>query len=357
MARINPPTHQPWTGTLINGMLSRRYGKPFPALELLGHNPSYPPDCGFFSSIFGPGKTKLPRQTKLLVTQLVAELNRCAFCADLGKRLAQDERHNLEKIAHVLEFETQPEWFTRAERAALRYALEATQVMARVTDETFAELKHHFSEREILELTVAIATENFYNRLNAPLEIESLRVNVGFAIRLEHVRPYRTCRLPEASEGQRRRWQSQVPERIPEHRPLPRQNRIEQQKTGRSRWQQEGIALLSCDGKDWEPVRKHQDQENSPDEIWRDHAKNRKNPSHVVRPEVAVACCQHAQWQAQQDHQQAIGQHQLERRWEELAEVGRDRTARVQTHAEIALRESAHELEVLQRQWAVQVQF
>jgi alkylhydroperoxidase family enzyme len=42
-----------------------------------------------------------------------------------------------------------------------------------VSDETFAELKKHLSEREILELTVAVATENFYNRLNAPLEIES----------------------------------------------------------------------------------------------------------------------------------------------------------------------------------------
>ncbi len=45
--------------------------------------------------------------------------------------------------------------------------------MARVTDETFTELKQHFSECEILELTVAVASEKFYNRLNAPLEIES----------------------------------------------------------------------------------------------------------------------------------------------------------------------------------------
>jgi alkylhydroperoxidase family enzyme len=173
MARINPPTYQPWIGSLINGMLSKRYGKPFPALALLGHNPSYPLGYGFFSSIFGLGKTKLSRQTKLLVTQLVAELNGCAFCVDLGQRFAQDEHHNLEKIAHVLEFETRPEWFTPAERAALKYTLEVTQVMARVSDKTFTELKQHFSEREILELTVAIATENFYNRLNAPLEIES----------------------------------------------------------------------------------------------------------------------------------------------------------------------------------------
>ena len=173
MPRINPPARQPLLGSLINSMLARQYGKRFPALELLGHHPLYPLGYGFFSSIFGIGKTKLPHQTKLLVTQLVAEINGCAFCADLGKRFARDARHDLEKISRVLEFDHRADLYTPLERAALQYALEATQVMARVSDKTFLELKKHFSEREILELTVAVATENFYNRLNAPLEIEA----------------------------------------------------------------------------------------------------------------------------------------------------------------------------------------
>ena len=44
---------------------------------------------------------------------------------------------------------------------------------ARVSEETFAEVRAHFSEREILELTVAVATENFYNRLTGPLEVQA----------------------------------------------------------------------------------------------------------------------------------------------------------------------------------------
>ena len=172
MPRIQPPSRQPFFGVVINTLLQKRYGKPFPALALLGHNPAYPLGYGFFSSVFGLGKTKLSRQTKLLVTQLVSELNGCAFCADLGKRFAQDEQQDIEKISCVLGFETHPV-FSSAERAALRYAFEVTQVTARVSDETFATLQQHFSEREILEITVAVASENFYNRLNAPLEIES----------------------------------------------------------------------------------------------------------------------------------------------------------------------------------------
>jgi alkylhydroperoxidase family enzyme len=172
MARINPPAKQPWFGQFLNTILSRRYGKPFPAVALLGHNPSYPFAYAIFSNNFGLGKTLLRREIKVLATQLVAELNGCAFCIDLGQRFAQDEKLNLEKIRFVLEFETH-QVFTALERAALRYVFEATQVGARVSDKTFQELKKYFSEREILELTVAVATENFYNRLNAPLEIES----------------------------------------------------------------------------------------------------------------------------------------------------------------------------------------
>jgi len=63
--------------------------------------------------------------------------------------------------------------FSPAEQAALAYATDVTAVGARVADATFASLRRHFSEREIVELTVAIAAENMFNRLNAPLEIES----------------------------------------------------------------------------------------------------------------------------------------------------------------------------------------
>jgi alkylhydroperoxidase family enzyme len=103
--------------------------------------------------------------------QLVAQHNNCAFCMDLSKRMAKDQRQNLEKLDNVLEFATDPRFSSR-ERAALAYALEATQNV-HVQNSIFAELQQHFSEREIIEITVAAATENFYNRIAAPLEIAS----------------------------------------------------------------------------------------------------------------------------------------------------------------------------------------
>jgi len=42
-----------------------------------------------------------------------------------------------------------------------------------ITDEQFAALRRHFSEREIVELTAQAAFENFRARFNRTLRIES----------------------------------------------------------------------------------------------------------------------------------------------------------------------------------------
>jgi alkylhydroperoxidase family enzyme len=43
----------------------------------------------------------------------------------------------------------------------------------RVSDELFARLRSHFDEAQIVELTAAIALENFRSKFNVPLGIES----------------------------------------------------------------------------------------------------------------------------------------------------------------------------------------
>jgi alkylhydroperoxidase family enzyme len=43
----------------------------------------------------------------------------------------------------------------------------------RVDDATFAELRRHFDERAIVEITWLAAVENYFNLINLPLGIES----------------------------------------------------------------------------------------------------------------------------------------------------------------------------------------
>jgi alkylhydroperoxidase family enzyme len=62
--------------------------------------------------------------------------------------------------------------FTPRERAALAWAEMVTISPNDITDEQFAELRQHFSEREVVELTVQAAFENFRARVNRSLRIE-----------------------------------------------------------------------------------------------------------------------------------------------------------------------------------------
>ena len=71
-----------------------------------------------------------------------------------------------------------PEWrqsrrFSELERVALEYAEAMTITGQRVSDELFARLRSLFDEGQIVELTAAVALENFRSKFNVPLGIEA----------------------------------------------------------------------------------------------------------------------------------------------------------------------------------------
>ena len=63
--------------------------------------------------------------------------------------------------------------FSDAERVALEYAEVMTITGQRVTDELFRRLKVFYDEAQIVELTAAVALENFRSKFNVPLGVEA----------------------------------------------------------------------------------------------------------------------------------------------------------------------------------------
>jgi alkylhydroperoxidase family enzyme len=63
--------------------------------------------------------------------------------------------------------------FSRRERLALDYAERMTRTGEKISDDFFAELRAEFSEAEIVELTAAIALENFRSKFNPALGVEA----------------------------------------------------------------------------------------------------------------------------------------------------------------------------------------
>ncbi|HUG37539.1 MAG TPA: hypothetical protein VML54_11345 [Candidatus Limnocylindrales bacterium] len=77
-----------------------------------------------------------------------------------------------EKIRQV------PTWresalFSPLERLALEYAECITITGQKVTDELFGRLRERLSEAQVVELTAAVALENFRSKLNPALGIAS----------------------------------------------------------------------------------------------------------------------------------------------------------------------------------------
>lgn len=106
-----------------------------------------------------------------LVKHHVASINNCSFCIDINQRAAIDKKIYTEKFKHMHNFETS-DLFIEKERVAFRY-VEATTREKFVSDELFADMKKHFNDTEIVEITYLCAMENFYNCMNIPLGIES----------------------------------------------------------------------------------------------------------------------------------------------------------------------------------------
>ena len=63
--------------------------------------------------------------------------------------------------------------FSPMERDALEYAEKMTITGEKVADELWARLRTHFSESQLVELTAAVALENFRSKFNVPLGVES----------------------------------------------------------------------------------------------------------------------------------------------------------------------------------------
>ena len=91
---------------------------------------------------------------------------------DINSAVGRDAGITDEQLGDLAAFETSPH-FDRREKAALRYAEGMTHTPAEVADAVFTEIRALFTSEQIVELTAAIALENFRARFNCALKVES----------------------------------------------------------------------------------------------------------------------------------------------------------------------------------------
>ncbi|MDX2006421.1 MAG: carboxymuconolactone decarboxylase family protein [Meiothermus sp.] len=146
------------------------YGKSFNQIGAIAHNRSF--ILPFLQmSAFSQGKTQLSPQVRAMAMSLAAELNGCGWCMDFGAYQAHKANVPAEKQRHLLNFADSPT-FTEQERVALEYAQTLCSPGAPISAALGQKLRQHFSEQEVVELTVAVAAEKFFNTVNGALGIE-----------------------------------------------------------------------------------------------------------------------------------------------------------------------------------------
>jgi len=94
-----------------------------------------------------------------------SQINGCAFCLDMHTKDARAAGEAEQRLYTLSAWRETP-FFTERERAALAWTEAVTRVAAtHVPDEIYEAVRQHFTEKELVDLTLAIVAINGWNRL------------------------------------------------------------------------------------------------------------------------------------------------------------------------------------------------
>ena len=94
-----------------------------------------------------------------------SQINGCAFCIDMHWKDARAAGESEQRLYGLNAWKESP-YYTDCERAALAWTESLTLVCStHVPDEVFAEVKKHFSDKEIVDLTYMVSAINAWNRI------------------------------------------------------------------------------------------------------------------------------------------------------------------------------------------------
>src|SRR5688500_3572747 len=100
--------------------------------------------------------SNVDRGFKRLVAHVASRAAGCRYC--MAHTICGAAHLGIEetKLAAIWDYQSSP-LYTEAERAALNFAFAASVVPNAVTDESFAELRKHWDEEQIVEIVGTIA--------------------------------------------------------------------------------------------------------------------------------------------------------------------------------------------------------
>ncbi len=108
----------------------------------------------------------LPKRYLEIAIVVVSKLNECDYCVAHHKPFLAVEGISPAGIDHLLDADN-PE-LDAVDRLVVAYARVAWETPNRIPPRLFTQLREHFSEAQIVELTLRITLCGFFNRFNEP---------------------------------------------------------------------------------------------------------------------------------------------------------------------------------------------
>lgn len=110
-------------------------------------------------------RTRLNRGLVELVKLRTSLLNGCAYCADMHTKVARSQGETEQRLNALSVWRDSP-FYSERERAALAWTDAVTFISVdHVPDDVYDFARQHFTEKELVDLTVAIVAINGWNRL------------------------------------------------------------------------------------------------------------------------------------------------------------------------------------------------
>jgi AhpD family alkylhydroperoxidase len=111
------------------------------------------------------GKSSIEKPLAELVRLRASQINGCAFCVDMHTTDARKGGDTDRRLSTVVVWRETP-FFTDRERAALEWTEAVTLVSQdHIPDAVWEAVKPHFTEEEIVDLTLLVSAINSWNRL------------------------------------------------------------------------------------------------------------------------------------------------------------------------------------------------
>lgn len=112
----------------------------------------------------------LPKRYSEIAVVTVSKINECKYCVAQHTRKLVEQGLSAETAETILEPEVPG--FDDVDYLVRDYAADVTNNFQYMRDEIFERLKRHFTEEQIVELTLRTALCGFFNRFNDALQIE-----------------------------------------------------------------------------------------------------------------------------------------------------------------------------------------